>query len=128
MYNGTSFAVIFFESLASQGLEKIILRNVLLAVLPVLIVFTAVGPWEVLAVNTGNGYHLSKKTSMVAPWGCCRRVRQWPPPKLKKMSMARPLGVLSESLTAATTKDGEDVDDRPPGVAAGGSGSGHHQI
>jgi hypothetical protein len=55
-------------------------------------VFTAVAPWEVLAVNTGNGYHLSKKTSMVAPWRCCRRVRQQPPPKLNKTSMAGPLG------------------------------------
>jgi hypothetical protein len=58
------------------------------------------------------------------PEGCCRQVRQRPPPELE-MSMAGPLGVLSVGPTTATTEVG-DVDGGPPGGAGGRSGSGHH--
>jgi hypothetical protein len=50
------------------------------------------------------------------PWGCCRRVRQWPPPKLRMTSMAAPLGVLPAGPAAATTEVEEDVNGRPPRV------------
>jgi hypothetical protein len=46
------------------------------------------------------------------PGGCCRQVRQWPPPELET-SMAGPLGVLPAGLAAATTRVG-DVDGGPP--------------
>jgi hypothetical protein len=85
-----------------------------------------------------------------APWGCCQRFRQRPPPYLKKTSMVSPLGVLSTRPAAATTVLKENIDDGPPrgccrwvqqrpppylnktsmtgplGGAAGGSDSGHH--
>jgi hypothetical protein len=41
-------------------------------------------------------------------------VRQQPPLKMKKTSMADPLGGAIGSPTAATTKDEEDVDGGPP--------------
>jgi hypothetical protein len=52
---------------------------------------------------------------MAGPLGCCWWVRQRPPLKLKKMSMADPLRVLSVGLAAATTEDEEDVDGGPLG-------------
>jgi hypothetical protein len=66
MSNDISFAIVFFGSLALQGSKKNLLRNVLLVACPVVVVFTTSTPWEVLAVNTGNGYHLLRKTSMAA--------------------------------------------------------------
>jgi hypothetical protein len=45
------------------------------------------------------------------PGGCCRQVRQQPPPELET-SMAGPLGVLAASPTVATTEVG-DVDGDP---------------
>jgi hypothetical protein len=36
------------------------------------------------------------------------------------------LGVLSVGSTASTTEIEEDIDGRPPGGAAGGSGNVHH--
>jgi hypothetical protein len=83
-----------------------------------------------------------------SPGGCCRHVRQQPPPKFET-SMAGPLGVLPAGPAAATTKI-EDINggapggcyrhvrQRPPpkletsmvaplGGAAGMSCSGHHQ-
>jgi hypothetical protein len=59
-----------------------------------------------------------------APRGCCREVRQRPPPQLKT-SMAGPQGVLSGGPTAATTTV-EDIDGGPPGGVVGRSGSDHH--
>jgi hypothetical protein len=44
----------------------------------------------------------------------------------KETSMTSPLGVLPVGPTAATTEVVEDVDGRPPGGDAGGSGSDHH--
>jgi hypothetical protein len=40
--------------------------------------------------------------------------------------MTSPLGVLPVGPTAATTEVVEDVDGRPPGGDASGSGSDHH--
>jgi hypothetical protein len=62
MLDDIFFTVVFFESLASQGSEKISSRNALLVAH--LICSTPnsdslpVAPWEALAVDTGNGYHL----------------------------------------------------------------------
>jgi hypothetical protein len=41
--------------------------------------------------------------------------------------MVAPLGVLSVGPAVATTKVKEDINGRPLGGAAGGSGSGHHR-
>jgi hypothetical protein len=49
------------------------------------------------------------------PGGRCRQVQQRPPPRLKKTSIAGPLGALSAGLAIATTEDKEDIDGRPPG-------------
>jgi hypothetical protein len=48
-----------------------------------------------------------------APGGCCRRVSQRPPPKMRKTSMTGPLGLLPVGPAAATTKFEEDVDGGP---------------
>jgi hypothetical protein len=48
------------------------------------------------------------------PRGCCREVRQRPPPSLKKTSMEGHLGVLSAGPAAATTEFEEDIDGGPP--------------
>jgi hypothetical protein len=50
-----------------------------------------------------------KKTSMVGPWECCQQVRQLPPPRSKKTSMAAPWGLLPAGLVVATTEVGVDV-------------------
>jgi hypothetical protein len=52
------------------------------------------------------------------PGARCRWVQQCPPLRLKKMSMAGPLGALPTGPVASTT-DVEDVD--------GGPGSIHHR-
>jgi hypothetical protein len=59
---------------------------------------------------------------MAAPWGGrYRRVQQQPPPRLKKTSMASPLGVLPVGPVASTIEVEEDVDGEPSGGAIGGS-------
>jgi hypothetical protein len=58
MLDDIFFMVAFFESLASQGPEKISSRNALLVARPIVIVFTTVAPWDVLAVDIGNNYQL----------------------------------------------------------------------
>jgi hypothetical protein len=57
MLDDIFFTVVFFKSLASQGSEKSFLRNALLVAHLVVIVYHS-SPWEVLVVDTGNGYHL----------------------------------------------------------------------
>jgi hypothetical protein len=57
------------------------------------------------------------------PGGCCRQVRQRPPPELET-SMAGPLGVLLAGPAVVTTGVG-DVYGEPLGGAAGMFGSGH---
>jgi hypothetical protein len=98
-----------------------------------------VAPWEVLAVDTGTGYHLlqdidggppgvalptgpTTSTTEVEddvdgkpPGGRCRWVWQEPPPRSKTTSMAGPLRALSAGPVASTTEVEEDVDCGPPG-------------
>jgi hypothetical protein len=59
LLNVAFFAIVFSESLASQGLQKNYLRrNVLFVVHTVAIVSTTVAPWDVLPEDAGNDYHL----------------------------------------------------------------------
>jgi hypothetical protein len=66
MWNDFSFTIVFLGSLVTQGSrKKNLLGNVLLVACPAVIVFTTPAPREALAVSTGNGYHLLRKTSGV---------------------------------------------------------------
>jgi hypothetical protein len=57
MLDDIFFTVVFFESLASQGSKKKFLTKCLTCSMPSSDSLP-VAPWEVLAVNTDNGYHL----------------------------------------------------------------------
>jgi hypothetical protein len=86
------------------------------------------GPLGVLSLSpTVATTEVKENVDGGPPTGCCQRVRQRPPPNLKKTSMAGPLGVLPAGSAMATTKVEEDIDGRTPGVATGRSGSGHHR-
>jgi hypothetical protein len=47
--------------------------------------------------------------------GCCRWVRQHPPPSLKTTSMAGPLGALLVGSIVSTTEVEDDINGGPPG-------------
>jgi hypothetical protein len=62
-----------------------------------------VAPWEVLAVDTSNGYHL-----------------------LQDVDGGPPGGALPMGPAVTTIEVEEDVDGGPPEGSAGGSDSGHY--
>jgi hypothetical protein len=91
-----SFTIVFFGSLASQGSKKILLQSVLLVACTISSMFTTMATWEVLAVNTGNGYHL-----------------------LQVIGGGAPSGMLPAGPAAVTIVAKQDVDGEPPRVCCG---------
>jgi hypothetical protein len=74
------------------------------------------GPLRVLLAGpTAATIEAEEDVDGAPPGGCYMRVRQWPPLKLKKMSMVGPLGVQPACPAAATIEE-EDVDGGPLGV------------
>jgi hypothetical protein len=78
MLNDIFFTVFLFESLALQGSEKKLLAKGLACSTPSSDSLP-VPPWEALAVDTGNGYHLLQDIDGGSPRGRYRRVWQCPP-------------------------------------------------
>jgi hypothetical protein len=75
-----------------------------------------------------SGHHRScrlKKTSLADPLGVLSVFLAVATTEVRDID-GGPLGVLAACLTAATIKV-EDIDSGPPGGAGGMSGSGHHQ-
>jgi hypothetical protein len=74
------------------------------------------GPLRVLLAGpTAATIEAEEDVDGAPPGGCYMRVRQWPPLKLKKMSMVGPLGEQPACPAAATIEE-EDVDGGPLGV------------
>jgi hypothetical protein len=85
-------------------------------------------PWGALLVGLAAATTgVEDDVDGVPPRGCCRRVRQCPPQRLKKTLMVGTLGALSAGPTAFTTDVEDDVNCAPLGGATGGSGNVHHR-
>jgi hypothetical protein len=124
MLDDIFFMVVFFESLASQGSEKISSQNALLAARLVVIVFTTVAPCEALAAATtevekdiDGGSHGGTADGSVAATT-----------KVEEDVDGGSLRGATGGSGRATTEVEENVNGRPLEGTIGGSHSGHHRV
>jgi hypothetical protein len=73
MLDDIFFMVVFFKSLASQGSKKKFLTKCLACSTPSSDSVYHSAPWEVLIVDTGNGYHLLHHVDGGPPGGAVDR-------------------------------------------------------